>query len=114
MLKTSTTYKSDLMKYAMSLKLMAISNGARKNLNQDKVNDLTIQKDYKSYIDILKKHNVPLVDFSCPLCDKHIQTKSNPDLHDWDTLSVCPHCNATFLKITKSKNGDVVTKCMNL
>lgn len=60
---------------------------------------------YLAYYTALKEKGVPLVSFTCPHCAKPIETEAAPAGVQWDTHSMCPHCENPYLKITQGANA---------
>lgn len=66
-------------------------------------NDLMLQ--YTAHNETLKAQGVKLVQFSCPTCAKSIDTRPAPKGERWDSLAICPHCEAMYMKITDGKKA---------
>lgn len=61
--------------------------------------------DYLTYIRRVETRGGKLIIFICPDCGQDIKTLPAPAGEIWDTISTCPHCEQSFVKIT---NGNTV------
>lgn len=60
---------------------------------------------YTAYFDALKSKGVVLVSLVCPHCEQPIETEAAPKGEQWDTHSMCPHCEVLFFKITSGNRA---------
>ena len=56
---------------------------------------------YLKYIRRIEEQDRDLISFKCPNCHQLIQTLPTPKGEVWDTICTCPHCEKSFVKITK-------------
>ena len=63
--------------------------------------DDSIMAVYQAYYTQLKAKGVALISFKCPHCSEVIETEPAPEGEEWDTHSICPHCERLYYKITK-------------
>lgn len=64
-----------------------------------------LKADYLTYIRRIKERGGSLISFKCPHCKFSIKTLPAKAGEVWDTISTCPHCELSFIKIT---NGPTV------
>ncbi|EBS6311375.1 hypothetical protein PL246_09755 [Salmonella enterica] len=64
--------------------------------------------DYLTYIRQVESRNGKLITFKCPDCNQDIKTLATPAGEVWDTISTCPHCEQSFVKITKGNTVETV------
>lgn len=63
-----------------------------------------LMADYRQYVQRVESRGEKLICFKCPDCHQSIKTLPAPDGEVWDTISTCPHCERSFIKITHGKN----------
>ncbi len=57
---------------------------------------------HAGYIASLQVRGLQVLTFDAPCCGEPIETRAAPRGQQWDTLSMCHHCGALFMKITTS------------
>lgn len=72
---------------------------------------MTLKQETQMYYDRLRNQGVALIGFNCPHCHSALETEKNATSADWDSLSLCPECEQSFMKITQANNGAVATVC---
>lgn len=60
--------------------------------------------DYLKYVRRVEANGGKLICFKCPDCRQDIKTIPAPRGEVWDTVSTCPHCEQSFVKITNGNN----------
>ena len=59
----------------------------------------SIKQEYKQFILVVKKDGGILLKFQCPYCQEEIETLVAPGKAVRDSLTTCPYCQGTFMKI---------------
>lgn len=62
-----------------------------------------------TYIRRIEERGGKLITFKCPDCHKEIKTLPAHKSEVWDTITTCPHCEQSFVKITKGTTVETVT-----
>lgn len=63
-----------------------------------------LMADYLKYVRRVEQNGRKLITFKCPDCRRVIKTLPAPAGEIWDTISTCPHCERSFVKITNGNN----------
>lgn len=62
-------------------------------------------KIYSQWVADMKERGIPTIMYKCPHCLGSIVTCKAPAGEKWDTLSSCPHCDQTHMKLTDGANA---------
>lgn len=52
------------------------------------------------------KHGKRVLAFDCPKCAEQIETPAAPKGEDWNSMAVCPHCQALYMKLVTDKTAE--------
>ena len=65
----------------------------------------TLAREHDAFIASVKAAGKRTLTFESPCCGRKIETPAAPKGKWWDTLAVCQHCGATYLKLTGPKRA---------
>ncbi len=63
---------------------------------------------YQNHVKRLKANGVPVSMYEAACCGSILESQTNTTRRDWDTLSDCPYCGATYIKITLADSKGVL------
>lgn len=67
---------------------------------------------YEIYYANLEANGVPLMAFPCPHCGSTLKTAKNDTQSEWDTMSFCPYCDKSFIKISPINGAPIQTRVL--
>lgn len=65
----------------------------------------TVKRLQSKFMQQCRTGGAAILRFPCPACGTEIETLAAPRGETWDSLSVCPECDAMFMKVV---NGTMV------
>lgn len=55
---------------------------------------------HEAYISSIKAKGEPTTVYQLPCCGNELEERAAPAGEKWDTLAICPHCGAVYMKMT--------------
>lgn len=66
-----------------------------------------LKQDYRVFISRCRANGAPLLRFKCPQCNRDIETLAATQGDEWNSISICPFCNAIYMKVVTDADVEI-------
>ena len=67
----------------------------------------SLKQQHESYINRVKSNGVRTTTYTVPCCRQEVEDRAAPDGEVWDSMMICPHCNALLWKVMRGADATV-------